>query len=374
MTEAFEIGISLALADGVSEGIAKAQRDADAVTRAAGAGALSVQRLQKAGVAALTVMRSARDLAASVSPAESARSKAALPPVAATGSVERSDNNGVLSGPVAVAAAAPLAQPSAPVIVPAAPAAGDDMSHADEGRTEVVHSFRLDQHPVPVDPQPAVRVIDQPERPGEDRRLPLATPVQVNSPLRTVDRPRAVGAKLAEAVAVPPARPAGTADAGSSAAPTAAGPRGGERLALRLDMYGGRRSVSTSEPSAQSAVGAVGPVVRTVAEPTVQRAQVFAKLPAAPVAPVLSDVPQPRPTAQERSLPDGAEPQQAAEEPGGGADALGGPSQGDVFLDGALVGRWMSRHLSREAGRASAGPTGFDQRRNPLLPGATVGG
>jgi hypothetical protein len=53
---------------------------------------------------------------------------------------------------------------------------------------------------------------------------------------------------------------------------------------------------------------------------------------------------------------------------------LGGPSQGDVFLDGALVGRWMSRHLSREAGRASAGPTGFDQRRNPLLPGATVGG
>ena len=47
--------------------------------------------------------------------------------------------------------------------------------------------------------------------------------------------------------------------------------------------------------------------------------------------------------------------------------------QGDVFLDGVQVGRWMSRLLSKEAGRASSGPTGFDNRRNPLLPGGTVG-
>ena len=51
-----------------------------------------------------------------------------------------------------------------------------------------------------------------------------------------------------------------------------------------------------------------------------------------------------------------------------------GPQEGDVFLDGMLVGRWMSRFLTREAERASAGPTGFDARRGRLLPSVTVGG
>jgi hypothetical protein len=51
-----------------------------------------------------------------------------------------------------------------------------------------------------------------------------------------------------------------------------------------------------------------------------------------------------------------------------------GPQGGDVILDGMKVGRWMSRLLDREAGRASAGPTGFDARRGQLLPGVTVGG
>ena len=48
-------------------------------------------------------------------------------------------------------------------------------------------------------------------------------------------------------------------------------------------------------------------------------------------------------------------------------------TQGDIFLDGVLVGRWISRLLNREAERASVGPTGFDMRRGRLMPGATVG-
>jgi len=50
------------------------------------------------------------------------------------------------------------------------------------------------------------------------------------------------------------------------------------------------------------------------------------------------------------------------------------PSKGDVYLDGLLVGRWMLRFLRREAERADAGPTGFDAKRSRLLPGVTVGG
>ena len=46
---------------------------------------------------------------------------------------------------------------------------------------------------------------------------------------------------------------------------------------------------------------------------------------------------------------------------------------GDVYLDGAAVGRWLSRMMSKEAERASAGPTGYDLRRGRLLPGPGVG-
>ena len=51
----------------------------------------------------------------------------------------------------------------------------------------------------------------------------------------------------------------------------------------------------------------------------------------------------------------------------------GRPVGGDVFFDGALVGRWISRLLSKEAERASIGPTGFDIRRSRLMSGPSVG-
>jgi hypothetical protein len=50
------------------------------------------------------------------------------------------------------------------------------------------------------------------------------------------------------------------------------------------------------------------------------------------------------------------------------------PAKGDVYLDGMLVGRWISRFLVRETERATAGPTGFDAKRGQILPGVTVGG
>jgi hypothetical protein len=60
----------------------------------------------------------------------------------------------------------------------------------------------------------------------------------------------------------------------------------------------------------------------------------------------------------------------------GTATAAGAPTviQGDVMLDGAAVGRWVSRALTRELRRPDAGPTGVDGRRDPVLPGIAVGG
>lgn len=52
----------------------------------------------------------------------------------------------------------------------------------------------------------------------------------------------------------------------------------------------------------------------------------------------------------------------------------GGHVQGDVYFDGALMGRWMSRALAREAARPPAGGAAFDARRNPLPTGRMIGG
>jgi hypothetical protein len=51
----------------------------------------------------------------------------------------------------------------------------------------------------------------------------------------------------------------------------------------------------------------------------------------------------------------------------------GGPTQGDVFLDGSRVGRWMSDQLAREADHPASGVTGFDPRLGAVWPGAMHG-
>ena len=47
---------------------------------------------------------------------------------------------------------------------------------------------------------------------------------------------------------------------------------------------------------------------------------------------------------------------------------------GPVYLDGRLLGHWVSEHLAREAGRPMAGGVGFDGRMGPAWPGALQGG
>jgi hypothetical protein len=49
------------------------------------------------------------------------------------------------------------------------------------------------------------------------------------------------------------------------------------------------------------------------------------------------------------------------------------PTEGDVYLDGTLVGRWMARTLGRAAGRPASGGTAFDATRNRLPSGTMIG-
>ncbi len=59
---------------------------------------------------------------------------------------------------------------------------------------------------------------------------------------------------------------------------------------------------------------------------------------------------------------------------GSGTAERQGPTQGDVYLDGRLMGRWMAQSLAAEAGRPASGSAGFDPRRNVFPTGAMIGG
>lgn len=47
---------------------------------------------------------------------------------------------------------------------------------------------------------------------------------------------------------------------------------------------------------------------------------------------------------------------------------------GDVYLDGALLGKWLARTLTREIGRPPTGGASFDGRRTAMLPGRLIVG
>ncbi len=68
--------------------------------------------------------------------------------------------------------------------------------------------------------------------------------------------------------------------------------------------------------------------------------------------------------------PDPAEPST----PSAAAQANNGPTEGDVYLDGTLMGRWMARSLSEQAARPASGSAAFDPRRGVFPTGAMIGG
>jgi hypothetical protein len=49
------------------------------------------------------------------------------------------------------------------------------------------------------------------------------------------------------------------------------------------------------------------------------------------------------------------------------------PEQGNLYLDGARIGRWMIDHLTREVDRPQTGIAGFDPRLSPTWPGSLHG-
>jgi hypothetical protein len=341
MIEAFEIGISLALADGVSEGIARARKDADAVGRAVTAGSVSVERLRQAGLAALTVAQPSTQVAKTSGAAE-ALVKA--PKHGGDARAAQDDGSGT---------ALLQRKPADPAVLSAA---GMNLAGGRAPVSEGGSGLSVEHRPEGVDHvQPAASA-------GHSAPLQLVTSHVMATTLPTAAY---AGAVLPSASV---AKETGVRGGGAPVMPPDARMGGGRLVGLRLDDYGSRggnfaaAGAGPAGPEGGLGVPAGGDAEGAHAVGVAYRAPVFAPVSDPSVA--ASNGPaagQPSPTGN-------------GDAPTGGASQAPSAAHGDVFLDGALVGRWMSRMLSREAGRASAGPTGFDPRRNALLPGPTVGG
>jgi hypothetical protein len=66
-----------------------------------------------------------------------------------------------------------------------------------------------------------------------------------------------------------------------------------------------------------------------------------------------------------------AQPQPAPND--SNAPSAVGPTEGDVYLDGTLMGRWIMRALTQAASRQPSGSAAFDSTRSRLPAGAMIG-
>jgi hypothetical protein len=341
VSDVFEIGVALALSDGVSEEMARLRRDMARWQAGLRAGGVPVAALHRAA-----------GRAQSVSGAAAAERVVVPKTVQVPPSVPSAADRG----------AAP-ASPTAPDVATHRPEAGVPERRPAQAPGErlvaVVHAAA----PQPVAPSgQQARPLQQ--APGAP--VPDAAPAAAS--LGTIGERARQPAAVAMAVAMRPgavlpaawpADNARTVDADGPAPDTRTGPDRGHAPATLMWVHGAGGNAPPGAPAQPAA-----PVRAAI----IQQAEAGQAAGGATVVQPAGGAErgvQPRPNGD-------AKP--ASPDPGLAPQGAQGPNGGDVFLDGVLVGKWMSRFLGREVMRAPSGPTGFDPRRGRLMPGATVGG
>lgn len=336
MNDMFEIGVTLALGDGVGESISRARRDMAALKVAASDHAITVTQLQRLAAGRRPVAEAPR----------------------------------------------PAAVPTPPKQIPDSEAkAATPTSHSQETRS-------LATLPVPSRAERAVRSSPAPRAPTRvtiPMMLPTQTPSQATPAAPVAAAQTNHSGLLQAAPAIPASRAAVEAPkvtfpkASSSKAPVltmkeqralppppvgAASGRAISQAAVRATPS---RSESAAPPASRAASSSpVGTSVAPPPRPSTGNQALRRSEGAAPTTARAADAPV---AALPQRLPAVRTEANSNEK----TESRSGPAEGDVYLDGALVGRWLSRYLAREAGLPSSGPTGFDPRRTPQRPGATAG-
>ena len=353
MSEAFEVGVTLALSDGVSESIASTKKDMARLEQVLQAGGVSVEQLRAAAAEIVSVTRQpvpARQPGRESGEAKSVENEAtdsrpnqgSLPQLdAKPTSPERTGTQDVFVGRLADAEVPVTGPMQAPQQRPAAPDFGT-------GPTRSLVQVGTNRPDVPAE------------------RAPQATEGRSASATVAVSTYSAPSSPAWSMQAVSQTDDSADQQSASFTSGSSPQPDYGDDFWRTQPQNTFSLSFDDSAVAERLPVPAAKP-----GAPGRQQSPIVApgdsSEPAAPVSQAYGSA-----SCPEGGDDDGADQRQAPAAPMMSTSSPS-PTEGDVFLDGALLGRWMSKHLTAQVGRASAGPTGFDPRRGRLLPGATVG-
>ena len=372
MIEAYEIGIKLALQDGISDGIAAIRRDLGSLDQAIAQTALRLDTLQRIGAQALAASQGRVEQA--VSGPLPRRPAAVMVPPSPPGGPETL----AAPSPVEVAPVGPTRAPAARVPAsPPVPAPSTLMPAGEAGTAPQPVSPRLDVvgAPAVVRPvTPAAEVAQGMTGPKLPEQFPVAPVPRAVLP----GEPAGTGSGVVRQV-VPELRatgfvaPAGERSQGRVLQPMVPGvapPAPASRTPVAPQTPMSRTPVAPQAPAEPGSRVARLPQVRTGETRGVRppRPAAVVDVPATRISPVPGGpaaLAPPVPPAASRPAPSYAPPASSSR-------AKESSMRGDVFLDGARVGRWMSEQMARDAGRPNTGPTGFDPRRSAAWPGAAV--
>ncbi len=345
MTEAYEIGITLALQNGVSDGIAVIRRDLATLDRAIAATSANLAHLHQAetspprapalppkpspgpspqaGEPVITSIPAKPQFIAGQPATEPTKGPPSSPAPTVT-----FDLASPTPAPIPVSTPSPRAPPIgtpqtlSPPLIPIPPAAPTRLTSP-----SVPTSPDISPPPFQLDPTPSYSRPTPPQGNQPAAFMPLATLAHQSSP-----------ASLPRASVSAPTSP--------SLAP--------------ITQY---REPSQTTPIAPAPSRTVPTPVVTPRPSVPPPHQPTRSAPAAPAfqhAPSSGNFPRPdQPTAVSHAPPTQTSPPITL--------------QGDITLDGARVGRWMASTLARQAARPAAGPTGPDPRQTPLWSGQAQG-
>ncbi len=358
MIEAYEIGIRLALDDGISAGVQAIRREL-----------IELDRVVEASAVRLASLRAAAGLPAVPSVAEPPRSEAVQ-------SAETEEPQ----------------QPARPVVAGPEPADEQpDVARRGPSSGLAVTLEKLDDAPATASAPssagerqlaPAEPVADAgPYRPSSAATSEAPEPLVVTPPAETA-APTAA-APIAHLAAAPTAQ--GVAEEGRAAPSTAAAEPSRDRGAPQAPEPSQRRAepdgiVTAREPAALAPPPPARPIGPARPPPSSDATPSRSAAPAA--TPVESGQPRrssgashPRASGPARDIvaPERADSDRQPSAPKAGEDADQRTMEVYIYLEGAPLGRWMADQLDRAASRPAASLTGFDPRVSPAWPGAPIG-
>ena len=357
MIQAYEIGIKLALQDGVSEGIAAIRRDLGSLDVAIIQTTLRLAQLQRIGAQALSSTQEQPERVSS-----GALIHKSAPVILTPTPTEPEPAPAVArsEAPVVLPVQGPLqrAPSRQPMVATAAPA-----RVGEAGPVSAPAVVRPDTVPAAAARLPAVADAGRPTIGPQSPELPVAAPLANTLP--SASSPAA--ASITRLVA-PTLQTGGALSVARDPAP--------ER-----SLQGAAKSRPTTSASTGIAPQETRPesegrarVRQAVHRPAETRDVTVSRLAPALDHSVARLIPAAaRPDAVASPQSSMAPPASSSYAPPAVSPRIKESSmRGDVFLDGAQVGRWMSEQMARDAGRPNTGPTGFDPRRSPAWPGAAV--